>query len=426
MRDRAIVDVRVMSATAANSPNAGIPTTRLPRIVFVMPTYYPDTFGGLERQTRILARRLVQDGHQVTILAPTQIPGAAGHDDEVGAAVIRLLMKRPVYLGGRYILSMLRWWAIVFAWLARNRADYDFIGVQHVRLHAAPAVVAGMLFNKPMAGKIGRGGDHFDLKRLGAKRLPFGRIIVWLAKRSRMAFVANSKQIVSDLEEAGFGADRIYRIPNGVEIPDIDVRHQRSADGSLVFVFAGRLEDEKGILQLLTAFGSFVERQPDARLHIFGTGPLEPLVIDIAGSSALRANVSVRGVIDDRASIYQDAAYMILPSDSEGMSNTLLEAMAYGVVPIITHVSGATEMVEDARSGFLLPTNTASAILTGLERAAAVQPDAWAAMSESARNRVVSECGIEVVANAYRRLYERLSDNRRPRDRLTIATAPRT
>jgi glycosyltransferase involved in cell wall biosynthesis len=378
------------------------------RIVLVMPTYYPDTFGGLERQTRILAHSLSRRGLGVTILAPIITSSMSGATVEDGIAVVRFPARQPVYLGGRYLLSMLSWWIRAFVWLARRRSEYDIIAVQHVRLHAAPGLFAGMLFRKPLVGKIGRGGEHFELHRLTQKRLPFGKLVVALAKRSGMVFVANSEQIVRDLESMGLGPNRIARIPNGVEVPSQSCGRARGADGTLVFVFAGRLEAEKGVPQLLQAFEMFATEHPNARLEIFGVGPLAQPLSETIGALGLSEKVRLHGVVDDRKRIYGGAAFMILPSESEGMSNTLLEAMAHGVAPIITAVSGAGDLVEDGRNGLLLSDNSPAAILKGLKRAEALDEKEWQVMSASARGRVADSCSIEAVCEAYLRLCGRL------------------
>jgi glycosyltransferase involved in cell wall biosynthesis len=371
------------------------------RIVFVMPTYYPDTFGGLERQTRILARSLSRRGLRVTILAPIITSAISGATVEDGIPVVRFPVRQPVYLGGRYFLSMLSWWIRAFAWLARHRSEYDIIAVQHVRLHAAPGLFAGMLFRKPLVGKIGRGGEHFELRRLTAKRLPFGKLVVALAKRSGMVFVANSEQIVRDLESMGLGPDRIARIPNGVEVPSQSCGRARGADGTLVFVFAGRLEAEKGVPQLLQAFEMFATEHPNARLEIFGVGPLAQPLSETIGALGLSEKVRLHGVVDDRERIYGGAAFMILPSESEGMSNTLLEAMGHGVAPIITGVSGAGDVVEDGRNGLLLSDNSPASILKGLKRAQSLDEGEWRVMSALARERVIDSCSIDRVSETY-------------------------
>lgn len=378
------------------------------RIVFLMPTYYPDSFGGAERQTRILARSLRDRGAAITILTPTLQAQAAGTDDQPEGRVVRLPMRSDPALGGRYVFSMLHFWLRAFLWLARHRHSYDVIAIQHLRLHAWPGLVAGRLFRKLLSAKLGRGGEHMELRRLPAQKLPFGKLVVALARRSRLVFVANSNAIAGDLATLGIPLDRVARVPNGVECPLEPRAAYRAQDGACVFVYAGRLVEEKRVDRLIEAFRVFSADRP-ATLRIFGSGPEKMRLIEQA--AGLPA-VQFMGVTDDRDAIYEGAAFMILPSDSEGMSNTLLEAMAYGAVPVITDVSGVGDLVVPGQSGVILATNTCDAILEGLATAVALDPAQWAAMSAEARQRVCEKHAIEVVAEAYLDLYRGMADDR--------------
>ncbi|MCJ2053861.1 glycosyltransferase family 4 protein [Methylobacterium sp. J-070] len=378
------------------------------RIVFLMPSYYPDSFGGAERQTRILTRSLRDRGAAITILAPTLRPDAAGVVEEPEGRVVRLLMRNDPALGGRYVVSMLHFWIRALLWLARHRRTYDVIAIQHLRLHAWPGIVAGQLFGKLLSAKLGRGGAHIELRRLPAQKLPFGKLVVALARRSRLVFVANSSEIAGDLADLGIPASRVARVPNGVECPPEPRSAFSAPDGARVFVYAGRLATEKRVDRLIEAFRIFAADQP-ATLRIFGDGPEKARLLALAaGLPAVR----FMGVTDDRDAIYGDAAFMILPSDSEGMSNTLLEAMAYGAVPIITDVSGAGDLVVSGRSGIMLAANTREGILEGLFTAARLDPAAWGAMSAEARQRMCEKHAIPVVADAYLRLYRAMADDR--------------
>jgi glycosyltransferase involved in cell wall biosynthesis len=317
-------------------------------------------------------------------------------------------MRSDPALGGRYVFSMLHFWFRAFLWLARHRHSYDVIAIQHLRLHAWPGLVAGRLFRKLLSAKLGRGGEHIELRRLPAQKLPFGKLVVALARRSRLVFVANSSEIAGDLAALGIPVDRVARVPNGVECPLEPRAAYRAPDGACVFVYAGRLAQEKRVDRLIEAFRIFSADRP-ATLRIFGSGPeTKRLVEQAAGLPSVR----FMGVTDDRDAIYGGAAFMILPSDSEGMSNTLLEAMAYGAVPVISDVSGAGDLVVPGQSGVMLAANTCDGILEGLVTACGLDAAQWAVMSAGARQRVCEKHAINVVAEAYLRLYREMADDR--------------
>ena len=95
----------------------------------------------------------------------------------------------------------------------------------------------------------------------------------------------------------------------------------------------------------------------------------------------------------------------VLPSRAEGISNTILEAMASGLPVIATDVGGNRELVVDGETGFLVPSGDAGAIagrLTWYRE----NPDALARHGRAGRERVLREFSLDVMVENYRRLYQ--------------------
>ncbi len=374
-------------------------------IVLLMASYPPDTFGGAEQHSRILARAFVKQGVRATIVAPTQTPTAAGTRVEEGVDVVRFFTRHPPFLGGRKLGSLISWWRQAYDWIANHRDSIDVIAIQHLRLHSLPGIRAGVKFNKIISGKLGRGGEFFDLTLLRSKRVPIGHWLLGLIKRSDVIYCANSQEIVQDLHREGVKKESIFEIPNGVECPEARQAAFADAEGCRRFVFAGRVEQEKGIPQLVEAFAKIAARYEKVRLDIFGSGPmvevLKARVLELGMYSCIR----FKGVVSDRDQIYGGGTFFVLPSDSEGMSNALLEAMAYGVVPIITMVSGATDLVTPGESGFLLPDNRQESIEAALEAAMATDNGTWRSLSERAWQKMRLNYSIDEIAAQYLKLY---------------------
>jgi glycosyltransferase involved in cell wall biosynthesis len=93
--------------------------------------------------------------------------------------------------------------------------------------------------------------------------------------------------------------------------------------------------------------------------------------------------------------------------------------MAYGVAPLVTRVSGAADLVEHERTGVVLAGSDVSAILSALEQADALDAEQWRAMSLAARDRIAAHYSIDLIAENYLQLYQRLRDRER-----TEAVAP--
>jgi glycosyltransferase involved in cell wall biosynthesis len=213
------------------------------RILLVLATYFPESYGGAEQQTRRFARVLVERGVSVTILAPRLSRSTPKRSATDGVPVQRLPLRAAPNLGGRHMLSFLSWCAQLVIWMLRHRDEYDVVHIIHARLHAVPAALAGSLLRKPVLAKLGRGGLSFDLDVVREKKI-IGRWASSVIKRHVTAFIANSRQIADDLQRYGIDADRIYMIPNGIDLPR-KPRRKPSADGSRRFVCLGRLDPKK-------------------------------------------------------------------------------------------------------------------------------------------------------------------------------------
>lgn len=370
-------------------------------IVLLLPSYFPDTVGGAEQHTRILAMAFQRLGHKATLIAPTQTAGAAGETVEDGVKVVRFFTKDPPFLGGKKLPSLIQWWRAVYRYLKDHQDAVDVVAIQHLRLHSLPGVRFARAFGKVVSGKLGRGGEHFDLKLLRGKKLPIGRWLADTIRASDMLYIANSADIVDDLIREGARADNIIRLPNGVECPPQPVAAFAAADGTRNFVFAGRLEHEKGIVKLVEAFERIVKRHPEARLNIFGAGPLKDMLKARVSAAGLENSIRFLGVESDKARIFGGNAWFLLPSDSEGMSNALLEAMAHGAVPIITPVSGAADLVDTGRSGFIVPDNQPDSLEAAIETAIGLDADEWGRFSAAARDKILKNFGIDKIAADY-------------------------
>jgi glycosyltransferase involved in cell wall biosynthesis len=388
---------------------ANVPSgTGAPRIVMVLPAYLPESFGGAPQQTRRLAQALARRGAAVTLLAPRLARGTPSQEREGPIEVRRYLLRAAPNLGGRDVDAFLWWCGCIYAWLWRNRRNYDVIYVVHGRLHAFPAVTAGKWLGKPVLVRPGRGGDaHFDLSVVQRKRL-LGPFFARSIARNTTAWVANSQDIEEDLERWGVPRERVHAIPNGVEIPDHAVR--RSRNGVVHFVSIGRLEAEKAVDQTIRAFAGLPADAP-AQLTIFGDGLCRPELEALSRRLGQERRIAFTGAVGDVAPYLKEADVYVSTSVSEGMSNALLEAMSSGVMPVVSRVSGADDLVEEGVSGFLFTPGDEMALARRLEKSLAMTAESRRAMGEEARKAVRDRFCIDRVAEHHLALYRSLVES---------------
>lgn len=138
------------------------------------------------------------------------------------------------------------------------------------------------------------------------------------------------------------------------------------------FLFVGRMVGDKGVNELVDAFGRLHTQNPHCRLVLVGKmeenlDPLKP--------STLKKILALNGILavgakyaDELIAWYAAADCFVLPSYREGFPNTVLEAGAMGLPCIVTDINGSREIVEDGKNGLVIPSKDASALYEAMLR----------------------------------------------------------
>jgi glycosyltransferase involved in cell wall biosynthesis len=304
---------------------------------------------------------------------------------------------------GHGILGTTTYLLALFAFLLLRLRRYDLVHVHLANLQADVAVVAAKIRGRPTYLKLAAGGPLGEIGRM--------RKISVLTRlygiRHATLVQAISEEIAADLRAIGVPPARIRMIPNGVEIPGkVLGSSERSAarrklhvpDGAQVFLFIGRMERDKGVADLLEVW------------RIGGSGPGLLLLVGNPGMKRpvsiedLPAGVEYHRWSSDVRSYLEAADVLVLPSHGEGMSNTLLEAMALGLCVVASRVGAAPEMIEQRQSGLLVKAGDIPALRNALMEIAE-DTDSRHRMGRAARAAVIARYGIESVASQIDAVY---------------------
>ena len=216
------------------------------------------------------------------------------------------------------------------------------------------------------------------------------------------------------------GADRISVIQNGVDTqrfsPSPGVRQRvRQELGfpseRLVIGGVGRMVPIKDYGTLLKAAAELLKRGVNLHLLLVGKGP-EFESLQRQGIALLKDRVSFVGASDRVPELLNAMDIFVLPSFGEGMSNTLLEALACGLPLLATRVGGNPEVIEDGRSGWLFSAGDAEDLSRRLE-ALAAKPEIRGALGAAARVRATTVFSLEGMIERYRSLYLNAAYQRR-------------
>lgn len=161
----------------------------------------------------------------------------------------------------------------------------------------------------------------------------------------------------------------------------------------------GRLCAEKGHLILLDAFAAL--KRPDLRLVLAGDGEFRDLVDARIRALGLQEQVRVTGWIgsDEVRRLIGEATLVVQPSLMEGLPVVLMEALAQGRPVVSTFIAGIPELVEDGRTGWLVPAGDAESLARALDQALDTPPDRLAEMGRAgiararARHHIDTEAG---------------------------------
>ncbi len=166
----------------------------------------------------------------------------------------------------------------------------------------------------------------------------------------------------------------------------------------------GRLNPVKDHATLLRAMLPLAAAVPSARLVVIGGGPLQASLEALAASLGIAPHVRFLGDRDDVAALLPALDAFALASISEGYSISLLEASAAGLPIVATDVGGNGEIVQDGRTGRLVPARDPESLGRALAELAA-DPGKRAAWGSAARAWALAEASIGTMADRYERLY---------------------
>lgn len=141
-------------------------------------------------------------------------------------------------------------------------------------------------------------------------------------------------------------------------------------DAEKIIVAAGRLEPQKNFPLLIRSFAKLSAEFPDYRLQIYGRGYLEEELKDLTHTLKIADKVDFPGFVTDIHERMRRASVYVSSSDYEGISNSMLEAMAMGVPTICTDcpVGGARETITDGVNGILFPVGDEEALYRAMKK----------------------------------------------------------
>lgn len=284
----------------------------------------------------------------------------------------------------------------------------NVFGVVAARLAGTPVVIA-------------------SIRDTGVYLSPWQKRAQKLMCRTADSILVNAEAIKQSLVADGYSPERISVIRNGVALSafgrrahgmrlrdELGVPHDAPIVGML-----SRLNELKGVDDFLEAAAKVSARVPATRFLLIGDGVIVrggTIIKNGSYCESLQESAARLGLADhlvftgfrlDVPELLSECAVSVLPSLSEGLSNTLLESMAAGVPVVATNVGGNPEVVQEGRTGFLVAPRNPDALA---DRICRVLEDRELAsrLGEAGRRRVVDHFSMERMLRDTEQLYETL------------------
>jgi glycosyltransferase involved in cell wall biosynthesis len=382
------------------------------RLALVTRRFWP-LVGGAEMAMANLAVEFRRQGHQVRVITARWERHWPIEMEHREVPVLRLPQPRVRGWGTlRYM------WALA-KWLRDHRGELDGVLVSMLKHDAYAALGELQPHGMPIVLRAEGGGVTGDCHWQRTAR--FGARIHDRCLQAD-AIVALTEGIREELLASGYSADRIARIDNGVRIPAPrtaarrmmarlalqDANYDLTAEEQTpVVVYTGRLAESKGLFDLIKAWELLVERRPTARLWLVGEGPDRERLFDLVCDLGLKYRICLPGAFDDIEEVLQAADAFVLPSYAEGMSLSLLEAMAAGLPVVATDIPGNRELVASGECGRLVPPRDPQTLARTLEELLD-SPAIARQFGDGARERVQQHYSLEKMAGEHLALFERL------------------
>ncbi|HUF98940.1 MAG TPA: glycosyltransferase family 4 protein, partial [Ilumatobacter sp.] len=222
-------------------------------------------------------------------------------------------------------------------------------------------------------------------------------------------FVVISHEIDGELAGLGVTTGRRAWVPNGVDTnkfrPSTRQR-PRSRVGGPIMIATGRLAPEKRLTELAARWDRVRQAAPGARLRIVGDGPERSALESYEG-------VELMGLRDDVDHLLRRSDVYVSASEAEGLSNSLLEAMAAALPCVVTDVGGVDDLFAETDCGIAVPADDLDLLVDELIRLLA-DPDLRFDLGRNARKRVRTGWSLNTAGDRLALLYRELAAERTP------------
>lgn len=385
------------------------------KILMLTWEYPPRIVGGIARVVHDLSKRLIKDGHEVTVVTYRDNADVPEYENDKGVNVYRvdnymihpnnfidwimqlnfnMLSKATEIInkeGGFDVIHAHDWLVTYAAKSLKNAYDIPIVATIH-------------------ATEAGRNsGIHDETQR-------YINDTEWLLTYEATEVIVNSNYMKNEIQRLfGLPFDKINVIPNGINLSnftgierDYDFRRQYAMDNEKIILYVGRLVYEKGVQHLIAAMPKILSNYNDAKLIIAGRGGMMDELRAEASNLGLNDKIYFTGYLNSKQvqKMYKCADVAVFPSTYEPFGIVALEAMLAGVPTVVSDVGGLDEIVTHGVDGMKSYAGNANSIADSVT-ALLYDHQLATNVSKKAKQKVKDQFNWEKIAQDTHITYEK-------------------
>ena len=385
------------------------------KILMLTWEYPPRIVGGIARVVHDLSKRLIKDGHEVTVVTYRDNADVPEYENDKGVNVYRvdnymihpnnfidwimqlnfnMLSKATEIInkeGGFDVIHAHDWLVTYAAKSLKNAYDIPIVATIH-------------------ATEAGRNsGIHDETQR-------YINDTEWLLTYEATEVIVNSNYMKNEIQRLfGLPFDKINVIPNGINLSnftgierDYDFRRQYAMDNEKIILYVGRLVYEKGVQHLIAAMPKILSNYNDAKLIIAGRGGMMDELRAEASNLGLNDKIYFTGYLNSKQvqKMYKCADVAVFTSTYEPFGIVALEAMLAGVPTVVSDVGGLDEIVTHGVDGMKSYAGNANSIADSVT-ALLYDHQLATNVSKKAKQKVKDQFNWEKIAQDTHFTYEK-------------------
>ena len=321
--------------------------------------YPPRIVGGIARVVHDLSKRLIKDGHDVTVVTYRE-GNSPYYELDKGVKVYRVdnfMIKSNNFID--WVMQLNFNMIAKVGEIIAKEGNFDVIHA-HDWLTAYAAKTLKQAYNITLVSTIHatEAGRNSGIREQTQKYI---NDTEWMLTYESTEVIVNSNYMKSELQRLfGLPFEKINVVPNGVNVTnysgierDYEFRRKYALDSEKIILFMGRLVYEKGVQYLIGAMPKILEHYHDAKLVIAGKGGMIDELKKEVNTLGLDSKVCFAGYLNgkDVAKMYKAADISVFPSTYEPFGIVALEAMLAEIPVVVSDIGGLNEIVDHRQTG---------------------------------------------------------------------------